>query len=240
MSILKTFCFPALLLVCCFISLSAQSQNKELKFNAYSGLFSFRGSGATSNAPISITGPSDEPGLFTAYPFGRKGGFSAAFEIQAQRVTKGKQLLGTGIGFERLQSKVAFDSVATQIGRLQSKGNVVLTNSFITVTPYFGQRFNVRNILLDITAGLDIAFSTNVYGTAKVRFDKEYSYSHRYSNYPVDFRPRLQVQAAYKQIGITAGYSVGTQNLYNSSGIDYLQNEAYADFLRLGISYKLR
>lgn len=223
----------------CFVALCCYSQKTELRANAYSGLFSFRSSGAASAANISIVGPADGPGLFTAYPYGKKSGFSYAFELQAQRVTAQRHLFGAGVGFEKLQSKVGFDSVSTQVGIKSTKGNIRLTNEFVTFNPYIGHRFALKKILFDVTAGADIAFSTKVYSKAKINFEKESTFSNTYKKHPVDVRPRVQLNMYYKRMGLLAGYSIGTEDVYKNTGYDYLNKKAFANFLRLGISYRL-
>lgn len=224
----------------CLITNYCYGQKTELRLNAYSGLFAFRGSGSTSVTTISNSGPADEPGYYNAYPYGRKSDFSYAFEIQVQRVTSRQHLFGAGISFENLKSSLNIDSIWTQIGRVDVDGTAVLSNHFITVNPYIGQRFVIKGVTFDVQAGIDVAASIKVYEEAKIEVDKKYTYSKTHKNYPVDIRTRIQINAYYKQVGLLAGYAVGIENLYKNAGYDYLNRKAYSNFLRFGLSYRLR
>lgn len=228
----------------CFVVNCCYSQKSELRANAYSGFFFFRGSGSASVTNIGTSGPADEPGLFNSYPYGRKSGFSYAFELQAQRLTRRRHLVGAGISFENVKSSLNIDSIGTQMGRIDVDGTAVLSNHFITVNPYIGQRLIATTFTLDVLAGADISFSAKVYEEANVTTGEQnkYTYNKTHKTYPADLRPRIQLNAYYKRIGLLAGYSFGTQNLHfrKEHGYDYLNRKAYTNFLRFGLSYKLR
>src|SRR5689334_13480530 len=98
----RTLC----LLLVCFIASPSIAQKTELRVNAYSGLFYFRGDAATDMSTIYIT----DMGYYSATTYGRKSDFSYAFELQLQRVTVGNHFYGAGLGFEHLQSRAEVDS----------------------------------------------------------------------------------------------------------------------------------
>ena len=214
------------------------AQKTELRLNAYSGVFFFRGNGSTTYSTVHV---SDDIGYFNPMPYGRKSSFSYAFEFQVQRVTKQKHLFGMGISFERLKSRAVVDSTSyTFVGYQQGSGHVTLANTFMTLNPYIGQRFIANKFTFDIMAGIDFAISTKVHEEAKVTSDNDATYNKSKSNYPVDFRPRLQINASYNRIGILAGYSIGLRNLYSYPNPFFSDKKAYSNFLRLGMSYRLK
>lgn len=229
----------SMLLLClslAFASLS-YSQKTELRANAYSGLFFFRGSGSVvaSNPHIG------DMGYYNPKPFGRKSDFSYALELQAQRATRQKHLYGLGVGFERLTSSTRIDSVTYDwAGNHPETGNVTLTNDFITFDPYVGQRLITKNITVDVQAGIDFSVNTRVYERAKITSEKNAAYSMNKDKYPVDIRPRLQLNAYYNKIGVLVGYSVGTTNFYHYDNPYFVNNKAYANYLRIGVSYRLK
>lgn len=227
------------LLFCCTAHF-CYAQKTELRANAYSGLFSFRGSGSVATTTVSTVGPGDAFGYYNAYSYGRKSGHSFAFELQGQRVTKYKFLFGAGVGLESLQSKTVIDSVWTQMGSRSTTGNIILTNTFVTLNPFIGKRFAIGGVALDVQAGIDVAAAIKVHEEASLVLGEKYTFSKTRNLFPVDLRPRIQINGYYKRIGLLAGYSYGTANFFNDPGYDYLNKETYTNFLRLGISYKLK
>ena len=226
-----------LILSLAFASFS-YSQKTELRANAYSGLFFFRGTGSMPTSTIYV---SDDHGYYNPMPYGRKSAFSYALELQAQRVSKQNHLYGVGLGFERLTSRARVDSsYYTFFGKKPDTGNVTLANDFVTLYPYIGQRFNANKISIDLQLGVDLAFSTRVYDKAKLTREKEITYSEKMNNYPLDIRPRLQLNAYHNRMGVSIGYSVGLKNVYKYDNPYFVNNKAYTNFLRVGISYKLK
>lgn len=180
------------------------------------------------------------PGLYNPFPYGRESGFSYVAELQAQRVTRQNHLFGAALAFEQLQSKEAVTAVFTQMGIRPTTGTATFTGSFLTATPFVGQRFPIGMVSLDVQAGVDIAAAVQVREEANFTLDKNYIFGGIYKNPPVDIRPRLQLNAFYKRMGLLAGYSVGTTNYYSGPNYRYLQQSAYSNFLRFGLSYAFR
>jgi hypothetical protein len=203
----------------------------------YSGLFFFRGSGATAISKPNIT----DMGYFNPMPYGKKSDFSATLELQAQRVTRQKHLYGIGLGFERLTSRARFDSASyTFLGTIPETGKLTLASDFITLTPYIGQRFSINRLILDLQAGADLAFSTRVYEHAKFTSQKDVNYYSKKDNYPLDIRPRIQLNTYHNKMGFLVGYSVGLKNLYKYGNSNFINNKAYANYLRIGVSYRIK
>lgn len=209
-------------------------QKTEINVNAYGGMFFFRGNGATSTATV---GFNDVLGYYNPNPFGKRTGFSYAFEVQLQRVTNQNHLFGAGIGLEKLVSREGIDSVWSDVGKIFADGKVTLSNYFLTANPYIGQRFATKKMLFDVMAGFDFAFSLKVYEEAKI---DEGTYNLHRAKYDVDYRSRIQIGVYQNRIGWLAGYSLGLKNLYHYDNPYYTNKKSYANFLRLGISYKLK
>ena len=228
------------------IGLCSYAQKTEIKLNAYSGLFFYRGNGSSS--ATTIYGNANFAYLdFT--PFGRKSTFPYAFEIQIQKVTRKRRLYGLGIGWEELKSLTRIDSIA--VGDLviptavPIKGKINIASAFLTFNPYIGQRFVTGKWAVDLLAGIDLSVCTRLQETAYLSSagSKYYRYYQGYRNkYFGDLRPRIEINSVYRQFGITVGYSLGLLNLYRMDGYYYQPTnfKAYSNFLRLGISYKLK
>jgi len=229
-----------LIVIILFVSMQfSYAQKTELSFNAYSGLFSFRGSGATSNSWITAYTPGT-PSDYTINPYGKKSDFSYSFEIQAQRITKTKNIYGLGVGFEILKSKVNIDTVnGGDLVYFQhdANGKTVLKNTFVTLNPFVGQRYSYRNISFDLLAGIDAAFclKSKEAGQATTN-NKDYIIVENDKAKPsVDFRPRIQLKTQIKKFGFLAGYSLGLINYQNQN-----HPKAYSSFLRFGLSFQLK
>lgn len=214
-------------------------QKNELNINAYSGIFSFRGTGATTNSNI-ISIPYTTPGEYTSNPYGKKGKFSYALEIQGQRVTKNNNIYGLGISFETLSSKVSIDTV-TLVGLLYShspvNGKTTLKNTFITFNPFIGHRYLYNKINFDLMAGIDLAFclKSKESGKASTNSNDYTSVENDKTKPSIDFRPRIQVKAQIGKYGLAIGYSLGLTNYQTQTA-----TKAKTTFLRLGINYQIK
>lgn len=230
---------PFLIFIFLTVTQISFGQKTEINFNAYSGLFSFRGDGATSNSWINFD-PYTRPDKFTSNPYGKKSGFSYTFELQGQRVTKTKNIFGAGISFETLTSKVAIDTV-TQNGiiylQYSADGKTSLKNTFVTLNPFAGHRFSYRKIDFDVLAGFDIAFclKSKETGNATASNNAIYTADNDKAKPSIDFRPRIQIKTQLRKVGLLIGYSLGLTNYQIKNN-----PKAYSNFLRLGLSYQLK
>ena len=230
----KTF---LLIIFLTFNSIYSFSQKTEFNINIYSGLFSYRGSGATSVSQI-------ETGFFNYYTsdiYGKKSAFSISYEGQVIRKTKENFLFGIGLSYDFLNSNVTINKVVYngEVVRMpyDANGNTKLKNTYINVNPFLGKRFIKNKITFDLLAGVDLGFclKSNEKGSAITTISKiEYSTDNKRDKPKIDFRPRIQFKAGYKRCGIILGYSLGLAN-YQTFG----NAKAYSNFLRAGISYKL-
>jgi len=219
--------------------LNTYGQSTEIHFNAYSGLFSFRGDGATSTAWMNIE-HMVRPFNITSNPYGNKSAFSYAFEIQGQRITKHKNIFGIGLSYEKLSSKVIIDTVFESgcfIYRLfPARGETSLKNSFITLNPYIGRRFSIGKMGFDVLAGIDLAYciKSKESGSASIGSEKNITTANNMQKPSIDFRPRFQINAQIDKFGLLAGYSLGLTNFQPKNN-----PKAYSSFLRIGLSYQL-
>ena len=228
-----------ILIALCFINQSVFGQKTEINFNAYSGLFSFRGNGSASNSWMNFsfyTFPSSS----TFNPYGKKNGFSYALELQGQNLTKRKNIYGSGISFEILTSKVNIDTVAggdPAYLQYPATGKTTLKNTFITLNPFVGHRYINGKITFDLLTGIDLSFclKSREAGTATTNNNALITVENDKDKPSVDFRPRVQIKTQYKKIGFLLGYSLGLTNYQNK-----YSDKAYTSFLRLGISCQIK
>ncbi len=99
-----------------------------------------------------------------------------------------------------------------------------------------GKRLLAKKITLDATLGLDVALCLKSHASLVTSFGNEdYWFTKNEISPAVDLRPRLQLAAGYKKLGIAAGYSLGLINYKSAPG-----TKAYSNFLRMGLSYRLK
>jgi len=234
--LLKFFLIVSVLLV---FTQGLFAQKTELNLNTYTGLFSFRGNGSTSNSWITAYTPAIRSD-YTINPYGKKSSFSYAFELQGQQISTRKNIRGLGIGFGALKSKVGIDTVnGGDIVYFQhaANGRTVLKNTFITLNPFVGHRYSYRRMNFDLLAGVDLAFclKSKEVGQATTN-NKEYITVENNKTKPlVDFRPRIQLKTQINKFGFLAGYSLGLTNYQVQNNL-----KAYSSFLRLGLSFQLK
>jgi hypothetical protein len=226
--------------ICCCICLFTYGQKTEINLNVYTAMFSFRGNGSTTSSSIGFN-PYVSPDKYTLNPYGKKGSFSYSFELQAQRLTKKKNIYGLGISFETLTSRVNIDLIAQNgfvFDWYPAYGKTTLKNSFITLNPFAGHRYTAGKLSFDLSAGFDLAFCLRSHEIGKgTADDGKYSLSvDSHKRKPVvDFRPRVQVKAQYQKFGLLLGYSFGMTNYQIPGNPDLFTNVG-----RIGVSYAIR
>lgn len=238
-SLISKTLLPLFLL--CFFGLFTYAQKAEINFNAYTAFFGFHGNGTTTTSYINSNRMA-KPGDSTFNVYGKKGSFSYSLELQGQRITKHQLIYGLGIGFEQLNSKVNIDSVRlVSLGTQYAlSGKTLLKNSYLTLNPFLGRQYMINEITLDFLLGVDIAFCENSEEDSKTIFvDNSMGDPAKFKNTKTkptaDYRPRVQMKAQYKNVGILLGYSLGLTDYKQQSA-----THAYSNLLRLGISYRLK
>ncbi len=216
-----------LLIACCLNGYFLQAQHTSVNINAYTGLFSFRGNGASSfssnyTIPYQI--------------YGKAPGFSYASEVQIKRITKHKHLFGLGIGKEKVKTKTEIIFYPTDVIEGFNPGSAVpgktiLTNSFVTVNPFIGHQFSVASILIDAVAGLDWAYCTKSYIDIKA---VSLGFANEKMKGSVDWRSRVQINASYRHLVLLVGYSRGITKF--DAGFN---KHVSTNFLRMGVGFRI-
>ena len=224
-------------------SVTLFAQKTEFRVQLNSGFFSFRGNGSSQSSHILCTNEQLSSG-YTNNPYGSKMGSSIGVSANLTRTSKHKFLYGTDIGFEIVRSKTDIQSVSTNSTSYSATGETFLVNKFINLYPYLGYRLINKKTKLDFTGGLDVAFCLQskekgtaiaYNGTSGILFNT--SIDRKTIN--TDFRPRFQIAASYKKMGMYAGYSLGLKN-YLSDVLGFPKvYEAYSNYLRLGLTYQI-
>ena len=231
---------PLILFCLIFPIASVYSQKNELKVRFYSGHFSYYGPGSSRNSTAYFFSPG-VPQNQIEKPFGRKPEFSYSVGFKFQRITPSNLIIGLGLSFESLHSKVNIDTVEggdIYYFKEAAKGYAKLNNSFITLSPFAGKRFHSGKYSMDLNVGADVAYCVksvqNVDVQSKLVFNDPYSYQTFSHASKIDFRPRVDVDLNYKSLSLLVGYSLGLTNYQSHS-----YPPAYCEFLRIGIGYKL-
>lgn len=216
------------------------AQQLEIRPTVYSGFFFYRGSAATSTS-IPFFGGTDA-NYYNPTSYGKKSGFSYEIQIQSQWVTPRKDIIGMGLGFERLTSAAVLveDPIFRRLGLPSHTGKVNLASTNLTVAPFAGHRFNKGPFAFDALVGVDWAINLFVHENLKVITPTKAIYQIVKADHLPDLRARMQINALYKHIGASAGYSLGMTNLYPYHEPDLKNKKAYSNFLRLGVSYRLK
>ena len=225
---------PILVLSMIFFTGSLFAQKTELMANGYGGLFSFYGNGSVSSATGEINAEAF---------YGRHPGFAYSFELQVQRVTRQKHLYGLGLSIDKVKSRTNTTPYTINIGPSNPPPpppatKTILSNSFLTMNPYIGHQFTIKRITLDVDAGLDLAYYLKGYVIIKTPSTKGkdfYSFPRNEVTPSMDIRSRVQINARYKRFGLLAGYSLGLTDYKKEAG-----SKAYASFVRMGISFRLK
>jgi hypothetical protein len=213
----------------CLISFSAAAQKTEYTAHFNTGLFSFAGN-EQDEASFSNE-------IYNSKPYGQKSGLSYGLGAQIQRVTESDLMIGIQAAYESLASKrrlreIIIDNVSHKVN-----ARTILRTSFISVYPYFGNRFSVNKIPFDLSLGPDLGFGLSSKEKRKTKNpDSKTKLEHTYPG--MDLRLRISLSAFYKQYGFNTGYSFGGTNY--SEGIVGQNAENRSRYIRMGISYNIK
>lgn len=217
---------------------ASYGQKTEYSAHLTSGGAAFRGASAESESFLNVS--SLDASSYTNNPYGKRPGFSYGLAGQAQRITRKRNLWGAQAGYEVLQSRVKIIGVFERgDAGTPATGHTTLTNQFINVHPFFGHRFALKAVDLDVTAGPEVGFLQDSQEKAEVKVNGgEFGYTHdRYQSVEADVRARVNVAAYYHRLGLTAGYSRGFSN-YRQNYVGGGTNELYTQVFRLGAAYR--
>ena len=216
-------------------------QKTEINFNAYSGLFSFRGDGATLNSSIISYPFITTPITYTQNPYGKRNQFSYVLELQGQRLSKRKNIYGLGISFEALTSKVNIYKIGISGDpaylEYAANGETKLKTTFITLNPFVGHRYSYHKMNFDLLVGLALAFCLKSKEVGKAIINnKDYITVENDKTKPsIDFRPVIQLKTQINKFSFLAGYLLGLTNYQTKNN-----SKAYSGFLRFGLGYRLK
>jgi hypothetical protein len=222
---------------------AAHGQKTEFSFHLQGGLFSFISTDPGLDEGLLIQYEyRDQEVYYTNKPYGsRKYGLSYGLAGQLQRVTGNRFIVGLQAGYENLRNQVKIrQSTDFFTGlTLSAEGRTNLEHHFINFHPMAGYRFSLGTLVLDFTAGPDLAYSFAVREKGKVSLDngREVEVNRRRSNFGADARIRMNIAASYRNVGITAGYSQGLVNY--GRNLDGISNSSVPRILRFGVFYRL-
>lgn len=219
------------------------AQKIELRASANSGLFSFAGN--STHAITTFNYDDQTQSGYTNNPYGTKAGVCYGLSLNLKRVAKSNILFGFDAGYESLRSKVSINKIdgynGTSTYQYDATGQAYLNSNNLNVSPFIGYRLTVAAVSFDVTCGLDFAYilQSKEKGSASAFNGKTYTSSVDRKNLNVDVSPRIQLSADYKRIGVYTGYSYGLMNYLASYKGDAVF-DAYARFVRFGVTYQLK
>ncbi|MCB2407622.1 hypothetical protein [Hymenobacter lucidus] len=213
-------------------------QQTEVSFHLTSGAASFRGSSAAGSS--FIIAPMMGEGPYTNNIYGSRPAFSYGVAGQAQRLTEGENLVGVQAGYEVLRSRVQIVSVVNRSNQvIATDGKSILTNSFVSVHPFGGHRFELPGVALDLTAGpeMGLLLHSEEKGEALSPTGARYTSSRGHDHPEVDIRFRANLTAHHQRTSLSVGYSYGLTN-YRRSELGST-GEAYTQVFRVGLGFRL-
>lgn len=229
-----------LIAVTVFMCIAVFGQKTEYNVVFNSGLFRFGGKQANFVNTYGYRSGWEWPFLTNAFGSFSEPGYGLSANIKI--VTKTDFLFGADVGYERFTSKTTGYVYQTPL----DSGGVSLSFSFLTLQPYTGFRIALKQLNLDMTAGMDIGYCLQAKRgggvTARGNLLPDYS-SSLVKTKSIDVRPRLQLTASIKAVGLYVGYSHGLINYYPSMAgrqVSDHSGRAYTRILRFGIAYRVK
>jgi len=225
---------------------NVKGQKIELSISLNSGLYSFAGFASASSA-ILETSPQTNTNL-TSNAWGTRSRPAYGVSFNLRKVTRMNYFYGVDMGYEMLRSSMNITSIneyilnstgtISSVNTYNSTGRSYLNNSFINFNPFVGYRFTLREISLDLSAGLDIGYCLQSIAKGKAVKSDGTTYNSEYDNYAQikwDIRPRIHLLTSYKKVGVYVGYSYGVTNYIPSSPF-----VTESRLFRFGVTYLLK
>lgn len=222
-------------------------QKTEFRVALNSGLFSFVGPSAKGTTAIYYYTQTNTSNSNLA--FGAKKALSYGLSLNIKRLTKTNILLGVDLGYEVLRSKASIDKVyeydGTTANEYNATGQIFSDYSFLNLNPFIGYRFYLKYFSVDLTGGFDVGYclSAMANGNATATNGKKYTTLDRErKSVSFDFRPRVQLSANYKKLGLYLGYSYGLINylMFTKVEINVDSWRSLTRLIRFGITYKIK
>jgi hypothetical protein len=234
----KTILFFAIALI---LQAKITAQKTEYFANINSGFFYFTGENSSAETGITLQ-PEIRPFIYNSP--GRKSGISYEASLHGQYVARKKIIYGIELIYQSLQSKtniVAASQFTYSSTILVVNGKLILSSSFIDIAPFMGYRLTNGKIIIDLKGGAEYAVCIDrkeKIDATIINSGQEIKKKHSVSNRVADLRIRFQLTTFYRRLGINAGYFLGLNNYYQKNAIG--KPKAYANFFRLGLSYKIK
>lgn len=234
-----------LALVASLFVLAADAQKNEISVTAGTGLFYFTGDGVADRQPSQRTLYYENP---NPNYYGDRSGMSLTIGGVFKRVTRSGFLFGLGAELQRLNARADVNAASVspspwssylQLG--QVNGEAELSSKFIALMPFAGRRFKLGNTSLDLAAGPEIGFRIKSTEGISVESDANYSFegTREVEGKKTDIRLQFQAALNINRVIVNAGYARGLTNYYGLL-IGGPQKEAYSNFVRVGVGYRIK
>lgn len=224
-----------LLLILTGLSLPAFSQHTELKVALNSGIFFFAGPRATKESYIN-----DAPGgnAYTNNPYGSLPSpiFGLAFNLK--KVTPYHLVFGFDIGYDFLRSNIRIIDLNRNGQMFTAIGHTHINQDFINLFPEIGYRFRAGKCSIDALLGFDLAYGFQLNERGHATADGNKYYTKGSYSATGDFRPRIQVDAAFEHMSFFMSYADGLIP-YDIGEIGVPKIGTFARIWRAGIAYRL-
>jgi hypothetical protein len=228
------------------LATTAHAQKCEYSINLNTGLFRFKGKDAAIASYL--VEKSDRSLNYTDKPFGTQQQTSYGVAGQLQYISKSKIIMGLQGGYDLLRSKVGLYqpqhivyavSLAYYNYPTPITGSTTSVNSYLNLNPFIGYRIVAKAFNIDLKPGLDVAFGLHSHEKGEALADDKTTVKTDLDrDKPVnDLRLRLDITAYFKNMGLTAGYSSGLNNLNSQANADV--NDLHSQLLRFGLSFRL-
>lgn len=224
----------------------AFGQHLEYSVRGSATAANFRGDDAANSTFVQYGASAAVGGRYTQNPYGKQTGVGFGAGVRAQRVGKTNFLTALDLGYDLLHTKtdityINYNSAVANSSQAAS-GTTNLYAQYLTGFAGAGWRAQGEQYTLDGLVGPELAYVLRAldYGSGTAANTIAWSTdTNRTPANTLDFRLRADVTLWRGQVGVAASYSYGFTNYY--PGTSTVPNpSAYANALRLGLSYRLK
>ena len=229
-----------LCLLLALITIEVKAQSFEISGQVNTGVSHYVGAGTVSSTFLNV-----DPQTHTGYPNGDGNRNAVIFgaDIQWQYTAKSNFILGLQTGYEALGSKIGINSVFNEGANEPATGTFTDHLNYINLNPYFGYRFKLNKVKLDIMPGLDFALGVHGSESGKATTNDNTTYNASdvaNGTTRSDVRLRFGLVAYYQKFGITASYAHGITDFNSGAVSDSVLPTLRVEVIRIGLSYRLK
>lgn len=227
-------------LIVLLIASISYGQYYEPNFSVFTNAFTFKGESVNTNTPAYI-GTNNVH--YTTNPYSSSLGFGYGVSYGYSYVGRSRVFGGFDIAYEHYQNQKTIDQIIldnySDTLIMEADGKIKFSHGTINSYFYTGYRLAFNDDFhIDFTGGIDlgIIIDSKEKGEVTANNGNTYEIDRKVKRAVVDYRPRVQVRANYRNFALFGAYSHGLNTYVRDDG-NMPIGEAKSRLFRVGLTF---